>query len=386
MTSPRPPWERLPGPDPDRTIYLPGYQGADAGAPHPPLPQPAELNPESTVLVPPEPSAVPPSLSEDPDVVLPHLAAAPPEQVPAWLEQPGPPPPSAESVRRLRSWLAVLAVVTATALVVLVAVFFTPWSSSTDSDAPTTPDPVATGSSTLPMPLPVAPPVPELTSKPAVSESAPSALVATKTVTVVPVSPEPTPQPVSRLGAPEEAIVCASGYIAQLASARDEASFVTQYHSLVDRGLVPEGAKATDVSAGCPIFTVQRNAMVLYAGPFESVAQACSARLAGPMDAFIRNTDPASSGLVQSCVCSAKAEDLPQVSQIGEQNQWIGEVQRMLVNRLKYKIEPLGSQDWGVYSAATQQALTQFQRDHGLPADGLVDHATWVALQQTGCG
>ncbi len=63
---------------------------------------------------------------------------------------------------------------------------------------------------------------------------------------------------------------------------------------------------------------------------------------------------------------------------------WVGELQRVLGNRLNIPILDLAG-NWGTFTASTATAVAQFQASVGLPAVGVVDTATWQALQQAQC-
>ena len=58
---------------------------------------------------------------------------------------------------------------------------------------------------------------------------------------------------------------------------------------------------------------------------------------------------------------------------------------RYLQEKLTSKLYPLGNID-GIFGNATQSAVTQFQTENGLTADGIVGPITWQAVCQIGGG
>ncbi len=194
----------------------------------------------------------------------------------------------------------------------------------------------------------------------------------------------PTSRP-SRYGVPIRQIGCSNGFIVQLASELTPKAFAARVAELQRQGLVPDDAKAANSAKSCKLFTNQTNTLILYAGPFQDRYDACSDRLAGPYDAFIRGANPGTSGEFVSCICPDRARDLPTISRVGATDQWIGELQRMLAAHLRYSIPDLGIDSWGTYTDGTRAAVQRFQSDNGLHGSGTVDTGTWRALQHAGC-
>ncbi len=186
------------------------------------------------------------------------------------------------------------------------------------------------------------------------------------------------------LGVPQRDIRCASGYIVQLASELDAATFARRVAELKAARLVPAGAAAADSARSCQIFSNQSNTLVLYAGPYRGQYDGCAARLAGPADAFIKGADPGNSRAYISCLCPADAGRLPQITSVGQQGVWIGEAQRALGNRLNVNIPDLDGH-WGVFTQGTRDAVRRFQKSAGVPATGALDTRTWGKLQSAQC-
>ncbi|MET3807528.1 hypothetical protein ABIB25_004554 [Nakamurella sp. UYEF19] len=195
----------------------------------------------------------------------------------------------------------------------------------------------------------------------------------------------PTPTtPAVVLGVPQKNITCNAGYIVQLASEFDAATFAAHVARLKAAGQVPTGALAADSAGSCKIFTSQTNTLVLYAGPFSSPYAGCAARLSGPADAYIKGSNPDTSGQYVSCLCPTSINALPQYSAVGQQGVWIGEVQRVLGNRLNFNVSDL-SGNWGTFTAGTKAAVLRFQQSVKLPANGVLDGRTWQAIQRAEC-
>ncbi|MEP6980727.1 MAG: hypothetical protein ABJA16_08205, partial [Nakamurella sp.] len=69
------------------------------------------------------------------------------------------------------------------------------------------------------------------------------------------------------LGGPERDIACAPGFIVQVASGGDEASFVSRVAELRAAGQLPTDAAVARTATSCGIFAGQANSVVLYTGP-----------------------------------------------------------------------------------------------------------------------
>ena len=215
-------------------------------------------------------------------------------------------------------------------------------------------------------------------STPALTSKAPA-----RTPTARP-TPKPTTAPALPLGVPQREIACSGGYIVQLASELDAPRFKARVAELKAANRMPAGALAADSAKSCRIFTSQVNTLVLYAGPFASKYDGCAARLAGPADAFIKGGNADSAREYVSCLCPTPVGTVPQVSAVGQQGVWIGELQRVLGNRLNIDVGDLTG-NWGRFTPGTQAAVRAFQQAAKLPASGVVDTRTWQALQAAEC-
>jgi len=337
---------------------------------------------------------------------------------PAVATEGGVGPMASRAERRRKALYAVLAIAALTALVLLTALLIAPnWGgtgSIADKDGqptPVTTAPLSTATSVSstaarvppvsPSPAPVGPTsVPPVRSTPmrtvtVTAAPTPSTAAATgklpSTTRKPPEKPTatstrkpPTTPKALPLGVPQRDIACNAGYIVQLASELDAATFAARVAELKAAGQVPAGALAADSTKSCKIFTSQSNTLVLYAGPFGSPYDGCAARLAGPADAFIKGSNTGNAGQYISCLCPVLAAGLPQLGPVGQQGVWVGELQRVLGNRLNISVSDL-SGNWGIFTGGTKAAVRAFQRAAKIPANGVVTVRTWRALQSAEC-
>lgn len=188
---------------------------------------------------------------------------------------------------------------------------------------------------------------------------------------------------------PAQAIGCSSGYVVQLASETSPEAFVARVDAVRAAGQLPAGSKWADTTSSCPgLFSA--TAQVLYAGPFDGPYDGCPTRLVGPWDAFVKNVSDRNAFI--SCLCPQDPAGLPVIGTVGQQDAWIGELQRMLRSKLDYQGIDIDARPadgfpgaWGTYTQSTADAVSRFQADRGLPANGQVDAATWAALRTAGC-
>ena len=197
-------------------------------------------------------------------------------------------------------------------------------------------------------------------------------------------TPRPATTPPAPLGVPQRDIPCSSGYVVQLASELDAPRFKARVAALKAAGQVPAGSLAADSARSCKLFTSQVNTLVLYTGPYASKYDGCAARLAGPADAYIKGGNADTAGEYVSCLCPWSAAALPRYGAVGQQGVWVGELQRVLGNRLNIDVTDLTG-NWGRFTPGTQAAVRAFQQVAKLPANGVVDARTWSALQSAGC-
>ncbi len=93
-----------------------------------------------------------------------------------------------------------------------------------------------------------------------------------------------------------------------------------------------------------------------------------------------------------SCLCPADPTSLPKITTVGQQDVWVGELQRVLGGTLDYDVGQINADPaagdkgrWGIYTDETAAAVGRFQADNGLPDTRQVDAATWSALRGQGC-
>lgn len=307
---------------------------------------------------------------------------------------------------RRRAILAILGIAAVTVIVLIAALLITPHLGSSDNTAnkdgrsvavssidhgPSS-SPSRSAASSAPVAPVLTPPVKTTVTVTApVTSGASGASKTTAPPKTTPPKPTPlsatTPKPVpvaDPLGVPQRQLACNPGFVVQLASELDAAAFAAHIARLKASGRLPAGSLAADSAKSCKIFTSQANTIVLYSGPYAGPYDGCAARLAGPADAYIKGSNPANVQQYISCLCPANAAAVPQYSAIGAQGVWIGEAQRVLGNKLNIDISDLSDQ-WGIFTAGTKDAIAAFQKSAGLPPDGNLDHRTWTALQTAEC-
>ena len=149
------------------------------------------------------------------------------------------------------------------------------------------------------------------------------------------------PASVLPLGGPRVDIPCADGgYIVQVASELDPATFEQRVTGLRAAGQLPPDAKWAEATASCPIFTTQVNVEVLYAGPFPSPTTPARPGWPARRMRSSRGRRRQSSTEYVSCLCPATVSTLPTISSVGQQGVWVGELQRVLGTGLDYDIGP----------------------------------------------
>ena len=149
------------------------------------------------------------------------------------------------------------------------------------------------------------------------------------------------------MGGPVQEIACAPGYIVQIASGLDEASYVNRIAELRASGQLPANVFVAHTASSCAIFSSQTNTIVLYAGPFNGPYDGCDARLKAAPDSFIKGTTPETAHVFISCLCPTTVATLPTITAINQTGVWIGELQRVLGNKLNYDIPDLGDRHLG---------------------------------------
>ncbi|SDO75808.1 Putative peptidoglycan binding domain-containing protein [Nakamurella panacisegetis] len=312
--------------------------------------------------------------------------------------------------RRRRALYGVLGIAAVTAVVLLAALLIAPhWSGTAADTADKNGQPTAVSSApmsaapsssrsasgvqpTAATSVPVAPPASTVTVTASVTSTTatptPSSPKTThapaKATTPKKTTPKKTPPAALPFGVPQKNIVCSPGYVVQLASELTAAAFTARVATLKAAGQVPAGSLAADSAKSCKIFTSQSNTLVLYSGPYAGKYDGCAARLAGPADAYIKGGNPATAQQYVSCLCPMVTGRLPQYGQVGQTGVWIGELQRVLGNRLNIDIPDLTGQ-WGTYTAGTRDAVRKFQQAAHLPPTGVVTGRTWESLRRASC-
>ncbi len=210
----------------------------------------------------------------------------------------------------------------------------------------------------------------------------PTATASAQSPTPSPSEPTTAPPPTTAPAAVVQEIACAPGFIVQVASGVDDASVPARVAELRAAGQLPPDTKVAHTASSCSIFPSQTNTIVLYTGPYAAPYDGCAARLGSAPDSFVKGTTPETATQYVSCLCPADVTHVPAVTAIGQNGVWIGELQRVLANKLGLEIANL---EWGTFTEQTSAAVRKFQHDKDLLTTGLVDAGTWQALQGAAC-
>jgi len=174
-------------------------------------------------------------------------------------------------------------------------------------------------------------------------------------------------------------IECDGSYIVEIAvseKASDDADVKKAAAKL------PKG-KFLDASASCSTYSAEGYRRVAYVGPFDTLADACKARVkAGELTAMLRQMDADERGH-SYCACTPGPDPVLQAGAGTDGDVetllTIGDVQRMLKALGFYKPKVVGDP----YGPRTIAAVQDFQIDRQLVASGIMDQATWKALKRS---
>lgn len=141
--------------------------------------------------------------------------------------------------------------------------------------------------------------------------------------------------------------------------------------------------KFLDASASCSTYSAVGVRRVAYLGPFETLAEACEARVrTGDLTAVLHRMNADQRGH-SYCVCAAGAEPVLQAGAGTDGDVatllTIGDAQRMLKALGFFKPKIVGDP----YGPRTIAAVQAFQTDQQLVASGIVDQQTWRALKRS---
>jgi hypothetical protein len=122
---------------------------------------------------------------------------------------------------------------------------------------------------------------------------------------------------------------------------------------------------------------------VAYLGPYDSPQEACPERMT-LRGGLVTQLDAGTTEPVQ-CLCHLSFDSRP-ILRTGmdvsaETSIYVRALQRMLTDLHRNPAD----HSTGTYDQQTVQEITEFQQDHGLPTNGVVDRPTWESLVQDGC-
>jgi hypothetical protein len=212
---------------------------------------------------------------------------------------------------------------------------------------------------------------------------APSTVIATVTAVITPTSaPAPVVTPPATTAPTVESIAgvrrhdvgCDAGYIVVLGSALDAGSFADT--AAVLSATFPS---TNYLISGSSCFNFRsQSALVLYEGPYATVDTACTVRIAGTRDAYVKVADRGVTDRTVSCLCPAGVT--PPDLGAGDKGPYVAEAQYAL-QRLGF----YGGDGTGTFDADTEAAVRAFQTARSLPVDARLTATTWPALIAADC-
>ncbi|WP_395725239.1 peptidoglycan-binding protein [Nakamurella sp.] len=217
------------------------------------------------------------------------------------------------------------------------------------------------------------------------ADSATTTVIATVTAVVTPATPTPADAPTgtsattaptveSIAGVRRHDIDCGAGYIVVLGSALDPAGFADTASALTAKY---PGTNYLISGSSCFNFRSQ-SAFVLYEGPYATVDTACTVRIAGTRDAYVKIADRGVTDRTVSCLCPAGVT--PPDLGAGDKGPYVAEAQYAL-QRLGF----YGGDGTGTFDADTEVAVRAFQTARSLPVDARLTPTTWPALITADC-
>ncbi len=151
----------------------------------------------------------------------------------------------------------------------------------------------------------------------------------------------------------------------------------------------PQHARYLKISDSCPtVWTTggtRTHGYATYLGPYDTVGQACRVRMTAEHrgDLVTRLRDGTREPV--QCLCYLDYETMPRL----EPGMEVDALDGIYVFALQDVLTSIGLNPTdhvtGLYDDATVDAVKTFQHGRALPANGIVDAATWHDLQGPGC-
>lgn len=180
---------------------------------------------------------------------------------------------------------------------------------------------------------------------------------------------------------------CRGQYIVVLSSSGSPEAYKSTLTRTLSR--VP-GSSYLRTDESCSTFVQELDGTPIYAayaGPFESMSEACSTREVSTVpNSYVRMLSTSTTGR-EVCACLRQPEALPRLSESNAYNPNYGK--KLLVSDIQTMLYKAGYNPnaaiTGFFQDLTDRMVRRFQSDNFLAVDGWVGPQTWGALQQAAC-
>lgn len=181
---------------------------------------------------------------------------------------------------------------------------------------------------------------------------------------------------------------CDGGFVTMVAAAVNPDSYEDEVAALLAKY---PGSRYLRTDQSCAIMAPTTTAgdaiYQVYYGPYSNSTDACQGRYAAPGGAYVKWFDPSQDRRAWLCMCDRPVSELPTLSRDlsypapdKQTEVAVSELERMLA-RLDYDAGTIDGQ----FQKRTTRAVTRFQEDEGLFADGVVGPSTWQRMVDLGC-
>jgi peptidoglycan hydrolase-like protein with peptidoglycan-binding domain len=151
----------------------------------------------------------------------------------------------------------------------------------------------------------------------------------------------------------------------------------------------PDHVRYLDIARSCPTAWnaagTRRHGYATYLGPYDSVGKACAVRMTAAHRGDLVTRLRSGGRAPMQCVCYLDYATMPTL----RTGMGADALDGIYVFALQDLLTSIGlnppAHSTGLYDTQTVQEVTEFQRSRALPANGVVDAATWHSLQGPGC-